>query len=121
MIHTTRNILLVALSVAALVLTVTASIANAQKPATRSAHVPPVQPPIYSEYRGVRIGMTATGVRAKLGEPVQKADDGDFYSFSDNETAQIAYDAAHIVKTVSVDYPGGSRRSRLQSSDRFGC
>jgi hypothetical protein len=66
-----------------------------------------VQLPIYTEYRGVHIGMTATEVRAKLGEPVQKADDGDFYAFSEKETAQIAYNAAHIVTTVSVDYIGG--------------
>jgi hypothetical protein len=66
-----------------------------------------VQQPLYTEYRGVRIGMTALDVRAKLGEPLQKADDGDFYAFSEKETAQIAYDAAHIVKTVSVDYVGG--------------
>lgn len=105
MIHKTRNILFVALALIALLL-IAASIANAQRQ-TRNAQVAPVQQPIYSEYRGVRIGMTATDVRAKLGEPVQKADDGDFYAFSEKETAQIAYDAAHIVKTVSVDYIGG--------------
>ena len=78
--------------------------------ARRAAHstpTAPVQQPLYSEYRGVRIGMTALEVRAKLGEPLQKADDGDFYAFSEKETAQIAYDASHIVKTISVDYVGG--------------
>jgi len=30
------------------------------------------QQPLYREYRGVRLGMTATEVRAKLGEPVMK-------------------------------------------------
>ncbi len=66
-----------------------------------------IQQPLYSEYRGVRIGMTAQDVRAKLGEPLQKADDMDLYVFSEKETAQIAYDASHTVTTVSVDYLGG--------------
>jgi hypothetical protein len=81
--------------------------AQTQRRAAHSTSTAPVQQPLYSEYRGVRIGMTAAEVRTKLGEPLQKADDGDFYAFSDKETAQIAYDASHIVKTISVDYVGG--------------
>jgi len=67
----------------------------------------PTQQAVYSEYRGVHIGMDAQEVRTKLGEPLQKADDMDFYSFSDKETAQIGYDALHRVQVVSVDYVGG--------------
>jgi len=106
MIHKIRNIFFAVLTLIALVM-VTAAIVNGQKQTTRNAHVAPVQQPLYSEYRGVRIGMTASEVRAKLGEPMQKADDGDFYAFSEKETAQVAYDVAHIVKTISVDYIGG--------------
>ena len=52
--------------------------------------------------------MKAQEVRTKLGEPLQKADDMDFYVFSEGkEMAQIAYDASHAVKAVSVDYLGG--------------
>ena len=51
--------------------------------------------------------MNAQEVRTKLGEPLQKADDMDLYVFSEKETAQIAYDASHRVKVVSVDYLGG--------------
>lgn len=65
-----------------------------------------VQQPLYREYRGVRLGMTATEVRAKLGEPAMKSDEQDFYVISANETAQIAY-AAQKVVTISTDYPGG--------------
>src|SRR6266496_4033360 len=36
------------------------------------------QQPLYSGYRGVSLGMTADETRAKLGEPLQKADDQDF-------------------------------------------
>jgi hypothetical protein len=51
--------------------------------------------------------MKAQEVRLKLGEPQQKADDMDLYFFSENEMAQIAYDATHSVTTISVDYLGG--------------
>lgn len=63
--------------------------------------------PLYREYRGVRIGMTMTETRAKLGEPAMKSDEQDFYVFSTNETAQIVYDAAQKVVTISADYMGG--------------
>ena len=63
--------------------------------------------PLYREYRGVHIGMTMAETRAKLGDPTAKSDEQDFYVFSTNETAQIAYDAAQKVVTISTDYLGG--------------
>ena len=65
-----------------------------------------VQQPVYREYRGVRLGMTAAEARAKLGEPAMKSDEQDFYVFSANETAQIVY-TEHKVVTISTDYAGG--------------
>lgn len=65
------------------------------------------QQPLYKEYRGVQLGMTATETRARLGQPVFMSDEQDVYVFSANETAQIAYDAAHKVVTISTDYTGG--------------
>ena len=52
--------------------------------------------------------MTATEVRAKLGEPAMKSDEQDFFVISANETAQIAYNAAQKVMTISTDYTGGA-------------
>src|SRR4030095_12642982 len=49
--------------------------------------------PLRREYRGVRLGMTTEEARAKLGDPVLRGDDQDFYAFSPNETAQLAYNA----------------------------
>ena len=66
-----------------------------------------VQQPLYKEYRGVRLGMTAAEVRAKLGEPAMKSDEQDFFVVSANETAQIAYNVAQKVMTISIDYTGG--------------
>ena len=65
------------------------------------------QQPIYREYRGVRLGMTAAEARAKLGEPAMKSNEQDFYVLSANETAQIAYDESQKVVTISTDYAGG--------------
>ena len=93
-----------------LLLLALASIANGQSEISGSrtvkAHTQPQQP-IYQEYRGVRVGMTAADVRAKLGEPAMKSDEQDFYVVSATETAQIAYNAAKTVTIISIDYAGG--------------
>ena len=39
--------------------------------------------------------------------PTMKYSDQDFYMVSENETAQIIYDAAQKVIAISVDYLGG--------------
>lgn len=62
--------------------------------------------PLYKEYRGIHIGMTAAEVRTKLGEPSLKSDEQDFFVFSANETAQIAYNGQRAVM-ISADYTGG--------------
>lgn len=67
----------------------------------------PVQEVLYGEYKGVRLNMTAAEVRAKLGEPGVKADDQDFFVFSDKETAQVVYDRVGKVRIISTDYIGG--------------
>ncbi len=66
-----------------------------------------MQQPLYADYKGVRIGMSADEARAKLGQAALKGDDQDFYIVSATETAQIEYDAAHKVVGISVDYLGG--------------
>lgn len=76
---------------------------KAQKPRTNTT----VQHPIFSEYKGIRLGMTATEVRAKLGEPTLKGDDQDLYMISQTETAQFVYDKQHKTKAISIDYTGG--------------
>lgn len=65
-----------------------------------------VQQPLYNEYRGVRLGMTAAETRAKLGAPAMMSDEQDFYAFSANETAQIVYTDQKVVM-ISTDYMGG--------------
>jgi outer membrane protein assembly factor BamE (lipoprotein component of BamABCDE complex) len=82
--------------------------ANAQSQKLKASnHEAVTQQPLYREYKGVRLGMLAEEARAKLGTPALKDSDQDYYVFSENETAQIVYDAAHKVVTISVDYLGG--------------
>ena len=75
---------------------------------TRSAVAnPSVTPqPLFSEYKGIRLGMSAQEVRAKLGDPTVKGDDQDYYVISQTETAQFAYDKTLKVVTISIDYSG---------------
>jgi hypothetical protein len=106
MIHTAKKVLTIALRLALLVsaLALPATGAWAQGPggAAQDKEEPP-----FHEYRGVRIGMTADEARKKLGDPTDKGDQQDFYVVSDNETAQIFYDAEKKVYALSIIYMGG--------------
>ena len=106
------------LSLPTLVLMLTFSIADGQtvssasmqeevataidKPASNTA---PANIPVFTDYRGVKIGMTAEEVRAKL-DRLKKGDDQDFLVFSERESAQIYYDDARKVTAISIDYFG---------------
>lgn len=65
---------------------------TASAPAGEAVAAKPAAPePLYREYRGVRLGMSAAEVRAKLGRPSEKSDAMDFYVFSDRERARVYY------------------------------
>ena len=70
-----------------------------------------IQQPLYTDYKGVRLGMPASEVRAKLGQPTLlalKENEVDYFVVSESEAVQIGYDAALKVKVISVDYQNGS-------------
>jgi len=80
---------------------------------THPVHAAAVKPlpaatPLYTGYKGVRIGMSDEEARKLLGSPKEKSDGQDYYVYSDNETAQVLYDTGHKVTTVSVTYLGKS-------------
>src|SRR5687768_2261133 len=54
----------------------------------------------FSEFKGVRIGMSMEEARKKLGNPKDKSDDQDFYMFGDKMAAQILYKTNKVV-TIS--------------------
>lgn len=64
--------------------------------------------PMFREYRGVQIGMTADEARKKLGGPRDKGEEQDFFVLNDNETAQLVYDKDRKVITISADFQGGA-------------
>ena len=59
--------------------------------------------PQFSDYRGIKIGMTAKEVRSNV-EGIKKGDDQDSLFYSDKESAQIYYDKDGKVTAISVDY-----------------
>jgi hypothetical protein len=97
--------LLAALTIAVFALL---NIVSAQKsaPKGQQAAPPPVAQPLYRQYRGVQLGMTAEQVRQKLGAPKERADRQDFFAFSDAESAQVFYDPQQKVIAITVNYLG---------------
>jgi outer membrane protein assembly factor BamE (lipoprotein component of BamABCDE complex) len=83
-----------------------AAVAYGQRPRGTTPNLSATPQPLFSEYKGIRLGMTAQEVRAKLGGPRLKGDDQDYYVISETETAQFAYDKAQQVVTISIDYTG---------------
>ncbi len=69
-------------------------------PAKKAA---PANLPVFTDYRGVKIGMAADEVRGKL-EGLQKGEGQDFLAFAERESAQIYYDKAGKVTAISIDY-----------------
>lgn len=85
--------------------------ANAQaKPAPKTGNAfsepAATQQPPYSDYKGVRIGMSKEDARAKLGSPTREFETQDLYVVSETEAAQLFYDATHRVEAISIDYIG---------------
>jgi hypothetical protein len=62
--------------------------------------------PLFSEYKGVHIGMTSDEARSKLGNPQDKSDEQDFFVFNEKESAQVFYDKLHKTYAVSINYLG---------------
>src|SRR3954464_14825405 len=97
-----------ALVVVAMTSFIFAASVRAQKARAAAADTSAVQQPLYTDFRGVKLGMTPEETREKLGTPVLKDADMDYYVLSEVVTAQVVYDAAHKVRIISVDYANGA-------------
>ena len=75
---------------------------------TRTPPDEPENRPAFSDFKGVRIGMTADEARKKLGSPRDKGDDQDFYVFNDTQAVQVFYDKAGAVMAISIDFMDGA-------------
>jgi hypothetical protein len=92
-----------ALSLLLAALALAAAGARAQNGADKNKDAPP-----FHDYKGVHIGMTADEARKALGNPADKGDAQDFYSFNEKESALLYYDTDHKVYAIAVTYLGGS-------------
>jgi len=61
--------------------------------------------PVFADYRGITIGMSANEVRSKV-NGIKKGDGQDFVTPSEHESAQIYYDDKGKVTAISIDYLG---------------
>jgi len=61
---------------------------------------------LFSEYRGIKIGMAAADVRTKLGKAKDETDAQDQYIFSDNESALFYYDGSKNVNAIVITFQG---------------
>jgi len=77
--------------------------------AQKRANLKPEEEPVFQEYRGVKIGWLSDEVRKKLGNPLVKGDEQDYYEFGEKEKAQVYYDkATRQVTAISVDFINGA-------------
>jgi len=76
--------------------------------AQRTKTSPAEDSPAFSDFKGVRIGMTADEARKKLGSPRDKSDEQDFYVFNDTQAVQVFYDKARAVSAISIDFMDGA-------------
>jgi hypothetical protein len=83
---------------------------------TASAQTPETNVPVFKDYRGVQIGMSADEVRKKLDRLKDGGPGQDYFVYSDRESAQIYYDSDRKVMAISVDYFGGDSSAPLPSA-----
>ena len=77
-----------------------ASVVNPKASSAAASNVP-----VFTDYRGIKIGMSADEVRSKL-NGIKKGTGQDLLTFSDHESAQIYYDDKNNVTAISIDYFG---------------
>jgi hypothetical protein len=104
------KLLLLALVVvlSAVIVNAQSEVANVRSPTAKSAATTNV--PVYKDYRGVSIGMSADEVRGKLNR-VKKGEHQDLLVFSEHESAQIYYDDKGKVSAISIDYFGDTSQA----------
>jgi len=79
--------------------------------ATLTSYAQKGDDPLFSDFKGVRIGMPTEEARKKLGSPKDKGDEQDFYLFNDNQAVQIYYDkATKKVTAISIDFMNGANQ-----------
>jgi hypothetical protein len=76
--------------------------------APAAAATTPQDEPLYREYKGIKLGMSADDVRKKLGKPKDAGKEQDFFVFSDRERARVYYDDKGNASAIITTYVGKS-------------
>src|SRR5436190_4328207 len=67
--------------------------------------------PLFSDFKGVRIGMPTDEARKKLGSPKEKGDEQDFYLVNDTQQVMVYYDkTTRTVTAISIDFMNGANQ-----------
>jgi hypothetical protein len=82
-------------------------VAKASTEKSAPTNNPTPNAPVYTDYRGIGIGMSADEVRSKLRD-LKKGEGQDFLVVSEQESAQIYYGEDGKVTAISIDYIGGT-------------
>lgn len=90
---------------------------NVTEASVQQEEKPTVMQPVFTEYKGIVIGMNADDVRAKLDKKPKIEDkDGFYYVFSDEEALQLVLDENKKVKVISIIYSGESANAPTYES-----
>lgn len=85
----------------------TQAVSNTNAAATpANSTMTPTLVPVYKDYKGVAVGMSARQVRDKLGHLRSKSKTEDDFDFSNGESAQVYYDSKGNARVISVGYFG---------------
>jgi hypothetical protein len=67
--------------------------------------------PLFSDFKGVRIGMPTDEARKKLGSPKEKGDEQDYYLFNETQQVMVYYDkTTKTVTAISIDFMNGANQ-----------
>ena len=100
----TRNLILLLAGA----LTFAALAADTSRAQRKTSTDEPDNQPAFTDFKGVRIGMTADAARKKLGSPRDKSAELDFYVFNDTQAVQVCYDKTGAVSAISIDFMSGA-------------
>jgi hypothetical protein len=89
-------------------LTFVALAADTSRAQRKTSSDEPDNQPAFTDFKGVRIGMTADAVRKKLGSPRDKSAELGFYVFNDTQAIQVCYDKTGTVSAISIDFMSGA-------------
>ncbi len=92
--------------------TASSDVAKTTEAATETNTTAATPMPVFTEYKGVKIGMTAEEVRKTLEQYLKaKGDAQDILVVADSESAQVFYDNESKVKAISIDYTNGASQA----------